>query len=313
MSCLATAHLLSIQSLSLAAVHKIFDLTTAILQDSGSALPQKLQHIAIANIFFENSTRTKLAFEVAEKNLGMKILNFSAQSSSLKKGETLLDTVKNIVAMQIQMVVLRHADPGAAYFLSQHVNAHIINAGDGTHEHPTQALQDAYTMHSYLGNLRHKHIAILGDIVHSRVALSNIFLLQKLGAKVMVCSPYTLLPFHIHHLGVKVTTNIQEAIDWCHVAYVLRIQKERQQESDSHLPSLREYQLYFGLDKDLVKSRKKKLWVMHPGPINPNVEITDYVVENSPAILTQVRHGVAIRMALLYLLATSSADYTSKK
>ncbi len=306
MSCLDIAHLLSIQSLSLADIHKIFDLTTKIRQEPCNTLLQKLQHITIANIFFENSTRTKLAFEVAEKNLGMKILNFAAQSSSLKKGETLLDTVKNIVAMQVQMVVLRHADPGAAYLLSQHVDAHIINAGDGTHEHPTQALQDAYTMHSYLGNLYYKHIAILGDIVHSRVALSNIFLLQKLGAKVMVCSPNTLLPSHIHHLGVKVAANIQEAVDWCDVAYVLRIQKERQKEKDSALPSLREYQLYFGLNKALVKSRKKKIWIMHPGPINPNVEITDYVVENSPAILTQVRHGVAIRMAVLYLLATSS-------
>src|SRR3989338_2179574 len=261
-----------------------------------------LRDITIANLFFENSTRTKLSFELAEKRLSADIINFSSSSSSVTKGETLIDTVNNILSMKVDMVVMRHPNPGAAYFLSQHVNAKIVNAGDGAHEHPTQALLDGFSIIEKYGELKGRNVVIVGDVLHSRVALSNIFLLQKMGANVKVCGPLTLIPKYISSLGVEVITDLRTALNWCDVAMMLRIQLERQ---DIKLfPSLREYSMLYGLDKQLLDSLKKKITIMHPGPINRGVEITSDVADSKQSIiLNQVENGVAIRMAVLYLLA----------
>ncbi len=261
-----------------------------------------LRDITIANIFFENSTRTRLSFELAEKRLSADVVNFSASSSSVKKGETLVDTVNNILSMKVDMVVMRHPNPGAADFLAKRVDAKVVNAGDGTHEHPTQALLDAYSIREQLGSLEGKKIAIVGDILHSRVALSNIYCLQKLGAEVMVCGPTTLIPKYISSLGVKVSHNLREALEWCDVANMLRIQLERQE--TKYFPSLREYAMQFGLNKEILDSLSKKIIIMHPGPINRGVEITSDVADSEQSIiLQQVENGVAVRMAVIYLLA----------
>jgi aspartate carbamoyltransferase catalytic subunit len=261
-----------------------------------------LRDITIANIFFENSTRTRLSFELAEKRLSADVVNFSASSSSVKKGETLVDTVNNILSMKVDMVVMRHPNPGAADFLASRVDAKVVNAGDGAHEHPTQALLDAYSIREKLGTLEGKKVVIVGDILHSRVALSNIYCLQKLGAEVMVCGPTTLIPKYISSLGVKVGHNLHEALEWCDVANMLRIQLERQE--TKYFPSLREYAMQFGLTKEILNSLSKKIIVMHPGPINRGVEITSDVADSDQSIiLQQVENGVAVRMAVIYLLA----------
>ncbi len=262
-----------------------------------------LRDITIANLFFENSTRTRLSFELAEKRLSADVINFSASSSSVKKGETLIDTVNNILAMKVDMVVMRHPNPGAAKFLSERINAKVVNAGDGTHEHPTQALLDAYSIRERLGSVEGKKVVIVGDILHSRVALSNIYCLQKLGAEVMVCGPTTLIPKYIHELGVKVEHNLIAALEWCDVANMLRIQLERQ--DIKYFPSLREYSMQFGLTKEILDSLAKEIIVMHPGPINRGVEITSDVADSKQSvILQQVENGVAVRMAVIYLLAS---------
>lgn len=261
-----------------------------------------LRDITVANLFFENSTRTRLSFELAQKRLSADVVNFSASSSSVKKGETLVDTVNNILAMKVDMVVMRHASPGAAVFLSKKVNAKIVNAGDGAHEHPTQALLDAFSMQEKLGDLKGRKIAIVGDILHSRVALSNIFCLQKLGAEVRVCGPATLIPKYIESLGVKVETDLASALEWCDVANMLRIQLERQ--DTKFFPSLREYTMLYGLNRALLDSLSKKIIIMHPGPINRGVEITSDVADSDQSIiLDQVENGVAVRMAVMFLLA----------
>ncbi len=261
-----------------------------------------LRDITIANVFFENSTRTRLSFELAQKRLSADVVNFSASSSSVKKGETLVDTVNNILAMKVDMVVLRHPNPGAAKFLSQKIKARVVNAGDGTHEHPTQALLDAYSIQEKLGSVEGKKVVIVGDILHSRVALSNIYCLQKLGAEVMVCGPSTLIPKYISELGVLVSHNLREALEWCDIANMLRIQLERQ--DIKYFPSLREYAQQFGLDKNLLDSLSKEIVIMHPGPINRGVEISSDVADSPQSIiLDQVENGVAVRMAVIYLLA----------
>ncbi|RLD27078.1 MAG: aspartate carbamoyltransferase [Bacteroidetes bacterium] len=262
-----------------------------------------LRDITIANLFFENSTRTRLSFELAEKRLSADIINFSASSSSVKKGETLIDTVNNILSMKVDMVVMRHPNPGAGVFLSKHIDASIINAGDGAHEHPTQALLDCYSIRERLGKVAGKNVLIVGDILHSRVALSNIFALHKLGAKVKVCGPKTLIPKYIEKLGVEVETNFMDALNWCDVANMLRVQNERME--ISYFPSTREYTQQYGLNMEILESLDKEIVVMHPGPINRGVEITTDVADSGYAIiLDQVQNGVAIRMAVLYLLAS---------
>ena len=261
-----------------------------------------LRDITIANLFFENSTRTRISFELAEKRLSADVVNFSASASSLKKGETLLDTVRNILAMKVDMVVMRHPMPGAPIYLSKHISAQIINAGDGTHEHPTQALLDCFSLKERLGDLQGKRIAIVGDILHSRVALSNIFALKKLGAEVKVCGPPTLIPRHISSLGVEVSYDLIQTLEWCDAVNMLRIQLERQ--DIKYFPSLREYSLLYGLDMNILNSLGKPLVILHPGPINRGVEIDSEVADSDQAIiLDQVENGVAIRMAVLYLLA----------
>lgn len=262
-----------------------------------------LRDITIANLFFENSTRTRLSFELAEKRLSADVINFSAASSSVKKGETLIDTVNNILSMKVDMVVMRHPNPGAGIFLSKHVKASIINAGDGAHEHPTQALLDCYSIREKLGDVKGKKVVIVGDILHSRVALSNIFALKLQGAEVKVCGPKTLLPKHIESLGVGVEMNLKAALEWCDVANMLRVQNERM--DISYFPSTREYVKQFGLNKKLLDSLNKEIVVMHPGPINRGVEITSDVADSEHAIiLDQVQNGVAVRMAVIYLLAS---------
>ncbi len=262
-----------------------------------------LRDITIANIFFENSTRTKLSFELAQKRLSADVINFAASSSSVNKGETLIDTVNNILAMKVDMVVMRHPNAGAGVFLSKHVNAQIVNAGDGAHEHPTQALLDAYSIQEKLGEVEGKKIVIVGDILHSRVAVSNILCLQKLGAEVRVCGPSTLIPKHIDKLNVKVETDLKAALNWCDVANMLRIQLERQ--DIKYFPSQREYALLYGLNKEILDNLNKEIVVMHPGPINRGVEITSDVADSKQSIiLDQVENGVAVRMAVLYLLAS---------
>jgi len=302
---LSQRHLLSINALSLADIQLIFEQAAefkTVLNRPIKKVPS-LRDVTIANLFFENSTRTKLSFELAEKRLSADVLNFSASGSSVSKGETLVDTVQNILAMKVDMVVMRHASPGACVFLSKHINAQIINAGDGTHEHPTQALLDAFSIREKMGSeLKGKKIAIIGDISHSRVALSNIFCLKKLGAEVMLAGPPTLIPKHHESLGVKVTYNIHEALEWCDVANVLRIQLERQ--DIQYFSSLREYAIYFGINKSLLDKLKKKIIIMHPGPINRGVELSSDAADSDQSIiLQQVENGVAIRMAVLYLLA----------
>lgn len=261
-----------------------------------------MRDVTIANIFFENSTRTRLSFELAEKRLSADMINFTASNSSVKKGETLLDTVNNVLAMKVDMVVMRHASVGAPHFLAKHIKAKIINAGDGTHEHPTQALLDTFSIYEKLGTLVGKKVAIIGDILHSRVALSNIFALLKMGAKVMVCGPPTLLPKYIATLGVSVEYDVKKALEWCDVANVLRIQLERQQ--IKYFPSLREYSIYYGINKKLLDGLNKEIVLMHPGPINRGVELnSDAADSHHSIILDQVENGVAVRMAVLYLLA----------
>lgn len=304
---LSTKHLLGIKSLTSEDIQLIFqtaDEFKDVINRPIKKVPS-LRDITIANVFFENSTRTKLSFELAEKRLSADVINFSSSSSSVKKGETLLDTVNNILSMKVDMIVMRHASPGAPHFLSQHIDANIVNAGDGTHEHPTQALLDTYSIRERLGDVAGKKVAIIGDILHSRVALSNIFALQKLGAEVMVCGPNTLLPKYIGSLGVKVELDVRKALEWCDVANVLRIQLERQH--IKYFPSLREYSLYYGVNKALLDSLNKEIVIMHPGPINRGVELSSDVADSENAIiLDQVENGVAIRMAVLYLLASVS-------
>ena len=304
MTTLSTKHLLGIKDLMADDIHLILKTAENFKEVINRPIKKvpSLRDITIANLFFENSTRTKLSFELAEKRLSADVVNFSSASSSVKKGETLIDTVNNILAMKVDMVVMRHPNPGAAVFLSKHIEAKIINAGDGAHEHPTQALLDAFSIKEKLGSIKGKKIAIVGDILHSRVALSNIFCLQKLGAEVMVCGPTTLMPKYIHSLGVKVEHDLRKALEWCDVANMLRIQLERQE--IKFFPSLREYTMLFGLNKELLDSLSKKIVVMHPGPINRGVEITSDVADSSQSIiLEQVENGVAVRMAVLFLLA----------
>lgn len=304
MSTLSTKHLLGIKDLRKEDIELIF--TTAdnfkeVINRPIKKVPS-LRDVTIANLFFENSTRTRLSFELAERRLSADVINFAASSSSVSKGETLVDTVKNILAMKVDIIVMRHPNPGAALFLSRHVDASIVNAGDGAHEHPTQALLDAYSIREKFGRVEGVKVVIVGDILHSRVALSNIFCLQKLGAEVMVCGPRTLLPMHIESLGVHVEHDLRKALEWCDVANMLRIQLERQ--DIRYFPSLREYVMRYGLDRKLLESLGKKVTIMHPGPINRGVEITSDVADSDQAIiLDQVENGVATRMAALYLLA----------
>lgn len=304
MSQLKTKHLLGIKNLDREDIELIFQTAAHFKEVINRPIKKvpSLRDVTVANIFFENSTRTKISFELAEKRLSADVVNFSASGSSVKKGETLLDTVNNILAMKVDMVVMRHSSPGAPHFLARHIDANIINAGDGTHEHPTQALLDTFSIQEKLGAVEGKKVVIVGDILHSRVALSNIYALQTLGAEVMVCGPATLLPKHIGELGVKVETDIRKALQWCDVANILRIQLERQKMS--YFPSLREYARYFGVNKQLLDSLDKEITIMHPGPINRGVEITSDVADSDHSIiLQQVENGVAVRMAVLYLLA----------
>lgn len=262
-----------------------------------------LRDVTIANIFFENSTRTKLSFELAQKRLSADVISFSAAQSSVKKGETLIDTVNNILSMKVDMVVMRHSSPGAAHFLSQNINASVVNAGDGAHEHPTQALLDSFTIREKLGDVGGKKVVIVGDILHSRVALSNIFALQKLGAEVKLCGPKTLMPKYVESLGVQVEPNLRKALEWADVANMLRVQNERL--DVNYFPSTREYAQQYGVTKELLNSLDKEVVIMHPGPINRGVEITSDVADSQQSvILNQVENGVAIRMAVIYLLAS---------
>ncbi len=302
---LSTNHLIGIKQINADDIRLIFETANNFKEVINRPIKKvpSLRDITIANLFFENSTRTRLSFELAEKRLSADTINFSASSSSVKKGETLLDTVNNILSMKVDMIVMRHPAPGAPMFLSNHIDANIINAGDGTHEHPTQALLDSYSIQEVVGNLEGKKIVIIGDIVHSRVALSNIFCLQKLGAKVKVCGPPTLIPKHIRELGVEVEFDLKKALEWCDVANILRIQLERQ--DLRYIPSLREYTLYYGVNKQLLDSLDKEVVIMHPGPINRGVEISSDVADSDHSIiLQQVENGVAIRMAVLFLLAS---------
>jgi aspartate carbamoyltransferase catalytic subunit len=304
MSKLSQKHLLGIKDITREDIELIFETADNFKQVINRPIKKvpSLRDVTIANVFFENSTRTRLSFELAQKRLSADVINFSASNSSVKKGETLLDTVNNILAMKVDMIVMRHASAGAPHFLSRHIKANIVNAGDGTHEHPTQALLDAYSIREKLGTVTGKKIAIIGDILHSRVALSNIFALQKLGAKIMVCAPPTLLPKYLNQLGVQIEYDVKKALDWCDVANVLRIQLERQH--IKYFPSLREYSLYYGINKKMLDNLKKEIVLMHPGPINRGVELSsDAADSNHSIILDQVENGVAVRMAVLYLLA----------
>lgn len=305
MSELSVNHLLGIKYLKEEDIQLIFETADHFKEVINRPIKKvpSLRDVTIANLFFENSTRTKLSFELAEKRLSADVINFSAGQSSVKKGETLIDTVNNILSMKVDMVVMRHPNPGAGVFLSKYVNASIINAGDGAHEHPTQALLDSYSIRERLGDVAGKNVVIVGDILHSRVALSNIFALQLQGANVMVCGPKTLIPKYIKDLGVKVETNLRKALNWCDVANMLRVQNERM--DISYFPSTREYAQQFGVTKDLLNSLDKEITIMHPGPINRGVEITSDVADSDQAIiLNQVENGVAVRMAIIYLLAS---------
>ena len=304
---LSVNHLLGIKDLTINDLDLIFSTTDnfkTIISQPIKKVPT-LRDVTIANLFFENSTRTRLSFELAEKRLSADIVNFSSSSSSLKKGETLIDTVNNILSMKVDIVVMRHPNPGTAHFLSNHVDASIVNAGDGTHEHPTQALLDAYSIKSRLGDIKGKKIVIVGDVLHSRVALSNIYCLKKLGAEVRVCAPSTLIPKHIRSLGVETFNTLIDALNWCDVANVLRIQLERQ--DVNYLPSLREYSMTYGINKKILDSLDKEILFMHPGPINRGVEITSDIADSDHSIiLDQVENGVAVRMAVLYLIASKN-------
>ena len=305
MSELSVNHLLGIKYITEEDIRLIFETADHFKEVINRPIKKvpSLRDITIANLFFENSTRTRLSFELAEKRLSADVINFSASQSSVTKGETLVDTVNNILSMKVDMVVMRHPNPGAGVFLSQHVKAAIVNAGDGAHEHPTQALLDSYSIRERLGEVAGKKVVIVGDILHSRVALSNIYALHKQGAEVMVCGPQTLIPKYIHELGVKVETNLRKALNWCDVANMLRIQNERL--DISYFPSTREYVQQYGLTKEILASLDKAIVIMHPGPINRGVEITSDVADSSQSIiLQQVENGVAIRMAVIYLLAS---------
>jgi len=304
MSELTVNHLLGIKYLQSEDIELIFQTAAQFKEVINRPIKKvpSLRDITVANLFFENSTRTRLSFELAEKRLSADVVNFSAASSSVSKGETLIDTVNNILSMKVDMVVMRHPKPGAAYFLSQHVDSIIVNAGDGAHEHPTQALLDSFSIRERLGDLAGKKIAIVGDILHSRVALSNILCLQKMGAEVEVCGPSTLIPKHIHSLGVRISHDLRKSLEWCDVANMLRVQHERQ--DLKYFPSIREYTQRYGIDKALLDDLQEKIVIMHPGPINRGVEISTEVADSDQSIiLNQVENGVAIRMAVLYLLA----------
>ena len=307
MNKLKSKHLLGIKDLSIEEIELIFD-TAKMFKEVLSRPIKKvpsLRHLTIANIFFENSTRTKLSFELAEKRLSADIINVSSSLSSVIKGESLLDTINNILVMKVDMIVMRHPSPGAPHFISNKINASIINAGDGTHEHPTQALLDSFSIKEKLGSLKGKKIAIIGDILHSRVAISNIYSLQKLGAEVMLCGPKTLMPKFMNEFGVIIENDIKKALKWCDVANVLRIQLERQKVK--YFPSLREYSLYFGINKKLLDRINKDIIIMHPGPINRGIEISSDVADSKNSIiLDQVENGVAIRMAVMYLLSLNN-------
>lgn len=301
---ISTKHLLGIKDLTPEDIHLIFETADQFIEVINRPIKKvpSLRDTTIVNLFFENSTRTRISFELAEKRLSADVLNFSASASSVKKGETLLDTVNNILAMKVDMVVMRHPAPGAPHFLASKIKANIVNAGDGTHEHPTQALLDAFSIRRQLGSVEGKKVAIFGDILHSRVALSNIYCLKKLGAEVKVCGPPTLIPKHIEKLGVGVEHDVRKTLAWCDVANILRIQLERQ--DIKFFPSLREYSQYFGITGKLIESLDKQVVIMHPGPINRGVEITSDVADSpNSIILDQVENGVAVRMAVLYLLA----------
>ncbi len=302
---LTVNHLIGIKDVTTEDIHLIFEHAKhfkEVLSRPIKKVPS-LRDVTIANIFFENSTRTKLSFELAQKRLSADVISFSAAQSSVKKGETLIDTVNNILAMKVDMVVMRHSSPGAAAFLAKHTKTTVINAGDGAHEHPTQALLDAFSMQEKLGDLTGKKVVIVGDILHSRVALSNIFCLQKLGAKVKVCGPNSLIPKHIKSLGVEVEPNLMKALAWCDVANMLRVQNERM--DVSYFPSTREYIMQYGLDAQMLEQLDKDILIMHPGPINRGVEITSEVADGKHSIiLEQVENGVAVRMAVIYLLAS---------
>jgi len=304
MSNLSVDHLLGIKYLKRSDIELIFKTASnfkKIINQPIKKVPS-LRDVTIANLFFENSTRTKLSFELAEKRLSADIINFTSSSSSVKKGETLLDTVNNILAMKVDIVVMRHPSPGASVFLSRNINAKIVNAGDGTHEHPTQALLDSFSIKEKFGDVKQKKIVIVGDILHSRVALSNIYCLQRLGADVKVCGPSSLMPKHLKVLDVEHISNLKEALEWCDIANVLRIQLERQ--DVNYFPSLREYAMVYGINKKMLDELSKKITIMHPGPINRGVELSSDVADSEHAIiLDQVENGVAIRMAVLYLLA----------
>ena len=305
MSELSVNHLLGIKYINKKDIDLIFETADHFKEVINRPIKKvpSLRDITIANIFFENSTRTKLSFELAQKRLSADVISFSAAQSSVKKGETLIDTVNNILSMKVDMVVMRHSNPGAAHFLSQNVKASIVNAGDGAHEHPTQALLDSYSIREKLGEVSGKKVVIVGDILHSRVALSNIYALQMQGAEVKVCGPKTLIPKHIESLGVMVESNMRKALEWCDVANMLRVQNERM--DVNFFPSTREYAQQYGLDKTLLDSLNKEIIIMHPGPINRGVEITSDVADSKQSvILNQVENGVAIRMAVIYLLAS---------
>jgi len=305
MKALTVEHLLGIKYLTkddISLIFKTADNFKKIINQPIKKVPS-LRDITVANLFFENSTRTKLSFELAEKRLSADVINFSSAVSSVKKGETLIDTVNNILAMKVDMVVMRHPNPGASVFLSRHIDAKIINAGDGTHEHPTQALLDSYSIREKYGTVEGKKVVIIGDILHSRVALSNIYCLKKLGAMVCVCGPSTLIPKYIEKLGVTHINNLNDALEWCDIANILRIQLERQ--DARHFPTLREYAMVFGVNKEILMNLNKEITIMHPGPINRGVELTSDVADSGQSIiLEQVENGVAIRIAILYLLAS---------
>ncbi|GGZ70740.1 aspartate carbamoyltransferase catalytic subunit [Algibacter mikhailovii] len=305
MSELSVNHLLGIKYLNKKDIQLIFETADHFKEVINRPIKKvpSLRDITIANLFFENSTRTKLSFELAEKRLSADVINFSSAQSSVKKGETLIDTVNNILSMKVDMVVMRHPNPGAGVFLSKHVNASIVNAGDGAHEHPTQALLDSYSIREKLGGVGGKKVLIVGDILHSRVALSNIFALQLQGAEVMLCGPKTLIPKYVDKIGVKVETNLVKALNWCDVANMLRVQNERM--DISYFPSTREYTQQYGVNRELLDSLDKEITIMHPGPINRGVEITSDVADSKQSIiLDQVQNGVAVRMAVIYLLAS---------
>lgn len=304
MNNLKSKDLLGTRDLSINEINLIFETAKKFKEVLSRPIKKvpTLRHLTIANIFFENSTRTKLSFELAQKRLSADIINFSSSSSSINKGESLLDTINNILVMKVDMIVVRHPNPGAPHFISKHINVPIINAGDGTNEHPTQALLDSFSIIEKLGSIKNKKISIIGDILHSRVAISNIHLLSKLGAKIMLCGPSTLIPRFIKNMGLTVTNDIKEALEWCDVANILRIQLERQ--NQVYFPSIREYSQYFGVNHKLLRELNKELIIMHPGPINRGVEINSDVVDSKNSIiLDQVENGVAIRMAIMYLLS----------